>query len=45
VPIYTPTENEVVTLDSKDPFYQIKVKDERTGVVTLASAKVVSFIK
>jgi hypothetical protein len=32
-------------LDAKDPFYQIKVKDESTGVVTLASVKVVSFIE
>lgn len=42
VPEYIPASNEIVEFSSKDDFYQIKVRDERTGKVVLSSVKMAS---
>ncbi|KAI8981958.1 hypothetical protein BDF20DRAFT_864306 [Mycotypha africana] len=44
VPQYEPTEHEIVKFDQRDPFYQIKLKDERTGHVILQSAKMCQMV-
>ena len=41
VPEYIPTDNEVVDYKTEE-FYQIKVKDERTGKIILSSVRMVS---
>lgn len=41
-PEYIPTDNEIVEFKSKkDAYYQIKLKDERTGNVLLQSVRMV----
>lgn len=45
MPEYVPYEHEIVNFkDSKDVFYQIKVKDEQSGKVILQSVKMVIYI-
>ncbi|KAG2213853.1 hypothetical protein INT47_001122, partial [Mucor saturninus] len=45
VPTYIPSDNEIVHFNAaKDPFYQIKVKDERTGNVFLSSVKMCQMV-
>jgi hypothetical protein len=44
VPEYISADNEIVDFkDSKDAFYQIKIKDDRTGNVFLQSVKMVRY--
>ncbi|KAI8094268.1 hypothetical protein BDF21DRAFT_408328, partial [Thamnidium elegans] len=44
VPEYIPASNEIVEFSSKDDFYQIKVRDERTGKVVLSSVKMCQMV-
>ncbi|KAI8993710.1 hypothetical protein BDB01DRAFT_341117 [Pilobolus umbonatus] len=45
IPEYVPAKTEIVDFkDAKDPFYHVKIKNERTGDITLSSVKVCQLI-